>query len=127
MTVAVDGEGFFEAAASVEHETANDVATWEEACTLDNQTGSGRTCTPLVRAPHMGVWSREYGQQPGRESLTLAADLVGGSSLTIRVDNYAEAPNGEKQLGPTWSAAGISMEGLARAVRETLPDALLES
>jgi hypothetical protein len=106
-TVKTDG-GSFEVSASLSGD--NDARTWRESCRLD-----GSTCKELSFTPAIGVWSRKYPAQPGRESLLLVAKAQDGKWLTTKIDNLVEVASGAKNIGPTWKDAGITASGLRKA------------
>jgi hypothetical protein len=75
----------------------------------------GRICTTLRSTSTLGVWSHEYVDQPGRQSLELVATARGGRSLWVEFNNYTETPEGSKEVGPSWRGAGITVSGLREA------------
>lgn len=95
---------------------ADGVRTGRENCRGDQaHPEDGRICTTLWSTPKLGVWSRDYSSQTGRQALDLAATAKGQKSLRVAFDNYVEMPDGSKQVGPSWSGAGITVADLREA------------
>jgi hypothetical protein len=97
-------------------EDADGVRTARENCRGDQQhPEDGRICTTLRSSSTLGVWSRDYSAQAGRQSLDLVATAKGKKSLWVEFDNYVETADGSKRVGPSWSGAGITVPGLRQA------------
>jgi hypothetical protein len=96
---------------------ADGVQTARQSCRNDNRDpGSGRVCTTLRSTPDLGVWSRDYSTQQGRQALELVATARDDMSLSVKFTNYVETPDGSKEVGPSWKDAGITVSGLRKAV-----------
>jgi hypothetical protein len=96
---------------------ADGVQTARQSCRNDNRDPeSGRVCTTLRSTPDLGVWSRDYSNQQGRQSLELVATARDDMSLSVEFTNYVETPDGSKEVGPSWKDAGITVSGLRKAV-----------
>jgi hypothetical protein len=117
--VAVTASGDFQVSAWLSEE-ADGVQTGRDNCRADQQhPQDGRICTTLRSTSTLGVWSREYPGQPGRQTLELAATALDGGSLWVQFSNYTETEDGSKQVGPRWQDAGVSVSRLRRAAERS--------
>ena len=110
VTVSVTtSDGTFEVSAGLDPD--NGVETWRESCRLE-----GSNCTEVSYTPTVGVWAWTRTSPPGRERLSVVAEMADGRSLSALVENYVETASGAKVVGPTWKEAGLTPAGMRKAV-----------